>query len=284
MIESSRLRFVWLGVVAALLVLGLAGPIQRSIATRSKPASSADAHRQQLRQEFDALRDEFMRDRATIINRVRSLQRADHHDTAMNLAARFYPLQDLEMNALYQISASAEGQRQRLAEYRDLVARECTDTAARTYVIEYLARTHVIEYLRLERKLGERFEISAITQLALTRLSGSAIRADVVKRLKEPIEVTDAPGHETEHHDHAAAAHRAHVHPDFVAALLRGTAAYDELLCVWGGDGQRTWADGSHHFELLLLLAPSASGKRLEPEVFWYAERPHQSAAATVSD
>ncbi|MDG4552849.1 MAG: hypothetical protein P9E24_01170 [Candidatus Competibacter sp.] len=275
MIESSRLRFVWFGVVAALLVLGLAGPIQRSIATRSKPASSADAHRQQLRQEFDALRDEFMRDRATIINRVRSLQRADHHDTAMNLAARFYPLQDPEMNALYQISASAEGQRQRLAEYRDLVARECTDTAA---------RTHVIEYLRLGRKPEERSEISAITQLALTRLSGSAIRADVVKRLQEPIEVTDAPGHETEHHDHAAAAHRAHVHPDFVAALLRGTAAYDELLCVWGGDGQRTWADGSRHFELLLLLAPSASGKRLEPEVFLYAERPHQSAAATVSD
>lgn len=260
-------------MVGVLLMLGLVGPIRRAITVGTAPRSPTKVQQWQLLQEIEALRIEFVHDRATILKDIRSLQRANDHGKAMNLAARFYPLQDPELNALYNISASAESYRQRLVEYRNLIARECTNT---------IAQAHTIEYLRLQTKLEEQPRPYIIREIVATRLSGGLIRADIIKRLERRIsDVTDDEDHRETDHNHGQQNHhktipRSRVHPNFIIALQQlRTGTEDELLCVWQVKGQRIWAGMGRYsqFELSLLLAPSANGTVLELELLSYAER-----------
>lgn len=98
----------------------------------------------------------------------------------------------------------------------------------------------------------------------LNRLTGPEVRARVLARIREPVGELESAPPGADWITRVKAAHRAHVHADFVAA--RGGPASDDVICVWQIDGARREGGKTIRFRLDLWLARDPTAKTLEPE------------------
>ena len=251
-------------IAVAVLGFALFGPIERAIKAGFGPRSPAEVLQERVRKEVEALRAEFAANRAAIVERVRALQNAGDHAAAMNAAARYYPLQDPELMALYRTSAEAEAARQRLADFRNLLQRECTEGTARTSAAAYLDSI---------APSAPRSGISTPGDYRLTRLTAADARDQLARKLAEtpPAAPAHADEHGPDHKDKGP--HPARIPPDLAATFLRSAPADDDLVCVWKVQGQRNAGGARRRFELVLWLVPHGSAKMLESEALSFTER-----------
>jgi hypothetical protein len=270
-------------IAVALLVTGLAGPIERAWKAR-EAQRAATTLAERVTAERAAVRADFDANRARIVAELRKQIDAGDHAAAIAAAGRYAFLNDPELMQLYRKASGTVSLRQRTKLYRDLVERECTELQARFQSFQILhTQTHEpratadalppvsVESLRRGRRLPiEALSPGSIERI--TRIHGAPAHAAVLARLREPPPTEGGPPPDANWITRMRAIYRARPLQDFQAAL--GGPDADALTCVWRLEGTRPAGDRNVRFTLDLWLAPAPDGTKLEPDPVGYAERP----------
>lgn len=248
-------------IAVALLVSGLAGPVQRAWQAQvTHRAATALAER--VAAERAAIKAEFDENRARILAELREQVGVGHYAEAMNAAGRYAFLNDPELLVLYRQAAGTESIRQRGVLLRDVVARDCTEKQAHFQML----------HLQGHERRGPTDPLPPVSVERITRVASDAARAAVLARMREP-----PPPHQNEVADEdwltrIRTTHRARPLPEFQVALAGSDA--DAFICVWRLEGTRWSAKRDVRFTLDLWLAPAPDGKNLQPDPVGYSEQP----------
>ena len=253
-------RSALLLIAAALLVVALAGPVQRAWQARTN-AAAAKALAEQVAREREALAAELAANRPQIIAGLREQLRTGDHAGAMKAAAKFAPLKDPEVNDVFRKAAAAVSAKQAVDGYRALVQRDCTEANVR-YQLAHL--------LDGDPARGSPPPPLEYGELKISRVTGSDASVPVVARLREP-QGRDPPPADADWITRVRAYTQTHVLPDYLAALM--TESGHDVICVWRIEGTRIDQRRGVPFTMLLWLPPTRDGKGLRPDPLAYSER-----------
>lgn len=270
-------------IAVALLVTGLAGPIERAWKAR-EAQRAATALAERVADERAAIKADFGANRARILAGLREQIDAGDDAKAMSAAGPYIFLNDPELMQLFRKATGTVSMRQRAALYRDLMARDCTETQARFQSFQILhtqlheARPPAdalppmsVERLRRERRMPiEALSPGSVERV--TRVVGMPARAAILARMNEPPPSEAGPAADADWITRIRAVYRARPLQDFQAALAQPDA--DALICVWRIEGTRPAGTRNVRFALDLWLAPAPDGKKLDPDPVGYSERP----------
>jgi hypothetical protein len=250
-VQRIRVPLRWLAGAAALLLLvaGLWRPAHRLIAHWTPDP----AQREQA-----SLERRFASERNALVARMRSALESGDSAAAMALGAPYRSVNDPELVALFEEAVAREGRRQRVAELREVVSRQCNEIGARLLAVQFLRR-----YV-----FGG--SDTAIGALSLARLPENDVRDRVLKQIDALRAAPDERA--TDPLSRARREHRVRVHPDYVTAIS-ATPPEPGLLCVWRLQG--SVAAGSarpREIRLEFWLAPSVAAKGLDLEPLAYSE------------
>jgi hypothetical protein len=267
-------------IAVALLVTGLAGPIERAWQAReARRAGTMQAQR--IAEERAEIAADFNANRASILSELRQQIDAGQYSAAMTAAGRYVPVNDPELMQLYRKAAAIESARKRRTLYRDLVDRDCTETQARFQSFQILHSQRHEPPPRADAlppvSIGQLGRAHRIPDMPLssvdriTRIAGMPARAAVIARMREPPPSERSLAANADWITQMRAIYRARPLQDFVSALA--DPGSDALICVWRVEG--TWRAGSRdvRFALDLWLAPAPDGKKLEADPVGYSER-----------
>ena len=266
-------------IAAALLVTGLAGPIERAWQAR-ETRRTATANAERVAAERAAVKADFDANRARILAEVREQIDAGQYAAAMKVAGRYLIVNDPELMQLHRKAAGIETARQRTAFYRQLIERDCTETQARFQSFQILhsqrhepaAPADALPPVSVERLKRTIPAMPPDSVERVTRIAGTPARAAVLARLREPPPREGAPAVNADWITRMRAIYRARPLQDFQSVLAGPDA--DVLICVWRIEGTRRAGTRDVRFVLDLWLAPAPDGKKLEPDPVGYSERP----------
>ncbi len=253
-----------LAAAALLLAAGIGGPLLRSFRPPQVPVSPAAEGKQRLADELSALRKEFLRDSEQVLARMRDQLARGDSASAMALGARYRRVGDTELDALYKEAVDRERYRQRLAEVRDLMARQCQPLGARTAAIQFLRSYAVLA------------EGASVEKLILIRLQDTDVHSQIVDLITPQARVAKPSGDDPV--SKARAVHRARLHP-IDAVALQSNPPPAGIVCAWRLEGPI--AASRQRIRLDFWLAPAPTAKSLDFEPLVYAAT--GSPAATPS-
>lgn len=254
-------RSALLLIAAALLVVALAGPVQRAWQARTT-ATAAKSLAEQVARERASLAAELSANRQQIVAGLREQLRSGDHAGAMKAAGRFAPLNDPEVHEIFRKAAAAVSAKQAVDGYRKLVQRDCTEANVR-YQLAHL--------LDSDPARGSSPPPLEYGELKISRVLGSDASVPVVARLREPHGRDGPPPADADWITRVRAYTRSHVLPDYLAALM--TESAHDVICVWRIEGTRIDQRRSVPFTMLLWLPPTRDGKGLRPDPLAYSER-----------
>ena len=258
---KPRIRGVLLLIALALLVGGLAGPVQRAWEARAK-TGAAQAIADRVARERAAVAAEFEAGRTQILAGIREKLEAGDTAGALRAAARFATVKDPEIRELFQQVAGAESARQRVDAFRGLIVRDCTEAQAKEQFARLIADDH---------DPAGRPRSSIVGALHIARLTGAHPRTAAVARLREPHTEDPLPP-DADWITRVRASHGSRVLPDYLSGLESPRA--DELICVWRIEGTRRDERKTVRFALDLWLPPGPDSKTLQANPIAYSERP----------
>jgi hypothetical protein len=255
-------------IAVALLVTGLAGPIERAWQVR-EANRAATTLSERVAKERAAIEADFATNRVRILAGLREQIDAGNDATAMTAAGRYVFLNDPELMQLYRKATGTVSARQRTTLYRQLIERDCTEMQARVHMLR----------LHGHDRSQPTDPWPPVTVERITRIAGTPARAAVLGRLQEPPPHEDAPAADTDWItrmpdwiERMRSLYRARPLQEFQKALAEPDA--DALICVWRLEGTRRTGNRDVRFKLDLWLAPAPDGKKLEPDPVAYSERP----------
>jgi hypothetical protein len=266
-------------IAVALLVTGLAGPIERAWQAR-EARRAATTLVENVAKERAANKADFGANRERILAELREQIDAGQYATAIKAAGRYVFVNDPELMQLYRKAAGIESARQSAMFYRELVDRNCTEMQARFQSFQILhsqrheppAPADALPRVSVDRLTRTIPAMPLESVERITRIAGTPARAAVVARLREPPPREGGPALNADWITRMRAIYRARPLQDFQSALAGPDA--DALICVWRIEGIRRGGNRDVRFALDLWLAPAPDGKKLEPDPVGYSERP----------
>lgn len=252
--DTRRLLSRLLVALALIALVAGLGPYAMRWIDRNRVESARRHALDQLRADEDATRRYVADHRAEILKRLEMLQAEGKHFDAMGDAGKYVASKDPEILRLYRLAASEVSRQQTFAGYRTLVTEQCTETNARSLAADLL---------HPEAASPAPPEAS---QWKLTRLDVAPLMPKIQSELRQWVAEAAAPRTRPGAGEEVHETHRPRLHPQLIAQLL--TSKPDlALLCAWKVEGRDTAGAGGKmaRFELTLWLAPSVSGKTLEP-------------------
>jgi hypothetical protein len=269
-IDSRRRLVLVLVVVAALLALALAGPVQRHLERRDREARQREAAELVARERATAA-EHFLRDRERIMADLRERLARQDYVGVLKASAPYGGVADEEFRALYREAAQAQSRVVRGDQYAAVVARDCDEPGARAAVRRVLGAVGT----------GASFPPDAPSHVE--RVGADEARRIVLSRLREPPPVDHAHARPSAGAPAAPAPagdwitrmrdeHRGRILPDYLGFLHSPRG--DEVVCVWRASGDRTEDGRALRYVLDLWLVPSPDLKGTTADVAAYSERP----------
>jgi hypothetical protein len=252
--DTRRLLSHLLVALALIALVAGLGPYAMQWIDRNRVESARRHALDQLRADEDATRRYVADHRDEILKRLETLQAEGKYFEAMGDAGKYVASKDPEILRQYRLAASEVSRQQTFAGYRTLVTEQCTETNARRLAADLL-HPDVASPAPAEA-----------SQWKLTRLDAASLVPKIQSELRQWVAEAAAPRAPQGGGEELPETHRPRLHTQLIAQLLTDKPDL-ALLCVWKVEGRDTAGAGGKMatFELTLWLAPSVSGKMLEP-------------------